>query len=102
MTDEFTEVPGPSASDDPNRGPGFRVRHIWAVLAVDPKDNAEGVPAASAFIEGQHVLLPLIASDEARLKHIREMGARVGREGRQRMVLVKFSVREDLEVLFEP
>jgi hypothetical protein len=99
--DEFIEI-GARATDDPSKGPGFRIKHLWACLAVDPQDNAEGLPAIEGTIHGRPLMLTLIAADETRLAHMRELAIQLGRQTRQRIVLAKFTVREDLEVLYDP
>jgi len=99
--DGYVEI-GARATDDPEKGPGFRITQLWACIAVDPVDSAEGLPATQMDMQGLRVLLPLIAADEARLISMRDKAIQLGRKTRQRIVLARFSVREDLEVLYEP
>lgn len=57
--------------------PGFRIKHVWAVIALDPKDDSEGVPGALLGA----TWFPLIAADEDRLRSIKEMAQQISRVG---------------------
>lgn len=69
---------------------GFRIRHLWAFLAVDPGDNQEG------FIPGPDGL-PLFASDERRLEDLRPYAQAFARRFGVTVRLVRFGDGEEVE-----
>lgn len=77
--------------------PNFRIRHLVAVVAVDPKDHSEGL--CGVYRDG--AWYPLIAADEARLESFRQLLPELRRVHKGVIRLVRFSVREDVET-FEP
>ncbi len=93
---------GGRATDDPNRGPGFKPQQIWMCVAVDPEDGAEGAIALESVINGRSVMVPLIATDEARLKSIRHLGKLLGEERGEKITLICFTQRTELEVIHDP
>ena len=76
--------------DDP---PGMpRILQLFAFLAVGD-DGDEGVIAG--IMHGAWV--PLVGADMARIDSLRRMAEQVARETGKRIVLAKFSAREDVE-----
>lgn len=68
---------------------------VWAVLSVDPKDNTEGIVAFNTP-EGA---MPLLAADPARVESILGVARDMKRYTNHKMMLVKFTSREDVETL---
>lgn len=75
---------------------GFRIEAVHVFAAVDPKDGDEGIAGALGR-DGKWV--PFIAADEERLRSIRPLAEAVGRALGVEMRLLRFSVREELEVI---
>ena len=72
---------------------GFKITTLKAFIATE-NDGTEGVMAA---LHGD-TWLPLVCADDARVESCREMAKRIGKiTGVKKIVLAKFSVREDLE-----
>lgn len=86
---------------DPGRGPAFQIRHVWAYVALDPS-GAEGVMAISGSLEGRAMLIPTICTDDARRDFMREHALKLGRMGRKVVKLLRFSGREELEIVYSP
>jgi hypothetical protein len=64
-----------------------RIDHVWLFLSVD--EFGEGVVAAA--IGG--VMMPLIASDEARLESLMPLAEDIAKEHNRKIRLVKFTTR---------
>lgn len=75
--------------------PGFRIEAIYAFLAIDPDDDAEGV---IGFL-GPDGWLPMIGADEARIKSLRPIALDLAQRTAGPITLVKFSRRELLETI---
>lgn len=72
----------------------FKIEHIWAFISVDE----EGEDGIVAFNHG-HMWEPLIAADEARLNSgMRERAQLIADVSGKAVKLVRFSVREELEI----
>lgn len=71
-----------------------RIDSIWAILSVD--EHGEGLCAFPM----RGVMLPLIAADEARLDSLRPIAKELAKlfEGKK-LKLVKFTIREEIEVI---
>jgi hypothetical protein len=76
--------------------PGFRIQSLTAYVAVDPADDSEGV-VGHLLADG--TTMPLIGADEKRLEDLRPYAEHVAQMTGQTIKLVRFSVREDLEVI---
>lgn len=76
--------------------PNFRVKHIWAFIAVDPRDNSEGIMAFRGPSGGWE---PMFAADKDRLKSLRPIARHQARQTGQRVKLVKFTLRKDEEFI---
>lgn len=80
---------------------GFRIEGLWIAVTVDD-DGEEGtisVPGRDG--SGRPVLMPLFAADEVRLREVRELGLRWGRQHRRQVRLVRMTKASD-EVLYPP
>lgn len=75
---------------------GFRIETLTAYVAVDPADGDEGV-VGHRMPDG--TTMPLIGADETRIKDLRPYAEAVAAATGQQIKLVRFSVREDLEVI---
>lgn len=73
-----------------------RIEHIHAFIAEDRGPGDEGVTA----FKGPHGWMPMVGADVARVESLRAIAREMARNGK-RIRLVKFSVREEVEV-FEP
>jgi len=73
---------------------GFRITSIWAFMSVGP-DDQEGIVGE---LLGSH-WMPFIAADEHRLVQLRPLAARIAKASQSEVRLVRFSVREDIEVI---
>lgn len=78
----------------PMEGSGFVIRDIWAAVVVH-SDSDEAIPGV--MVGG--VMCPLIAADPKRLEWLKEQARIVSRDGRVTIRIVKFTTREDLEVI---
>jgi hypothetical protein len=70
-----------------------RINEVWAFLSIDPKDSNEGVMATRM---GSY-WVPLIGTDEARIKSLRPMVEEMAQRFDLKVKLVKFTHREELE-----
>lgn len=66
---------------------------LTAYIAVN--DEGEGV---TAFLRGG-TWTPLVAADEASINRLRPLAQRIATESGRRIVVARFSVREDLEII---
>lgn len=73
--------------------PGFRIKHIWAFIALDPRDDTEGTPAV---LGPNGTWMSAIAADEDRLRDMREMVKDIVRKTGVRVRLVRFDVMVEL------
>jgi hypothetical protein len=69
------------------------IEQLWAFIS---DDDGEGI---AAFLSNDGIWMPLIAADKARVDSLRKMAQQLATESGVPVKLVKFSVREDLEVL---
>ncbi len=77
-------------------GVGFRIKHIWAALAVHA-DNDEGVCGFLDLRNGHWV--PLVAADEKRLAMIRAKARELATTQQIRIRIVRFDIRTDIETV---
>lgn len=80
--------------------PGFRITTLHAFVSID-QDGDEGV---CSFMSDDGIHWPMICADDARLKELRPIAEGLARVGAKmglpnKIKLVKFSVREDLDTL---
>jgi hypothetical protein len=73
---------------------GMRVTTMWAYLAVDSLDDCEGV---IGFVTPDGTWMPMIASDEKRVRALRTIVDRIMKEKPMKVRLVKFENRTDVE-----
>lgn len=74
--------------------PGFRVKEMYAWLVVDA-DDTEGVPA---FTYGK-TMMPLMGADIERAKSMKLVATQIAEAHNKKVVLAKFSQREDIEII---
>lgn len=84
--DDRTDAPG---------APGFRITDLHAFIAVDPKDDSEGIVGRLDPLTG--VAEPLIGADRERIEAQRPYAEQVARATGQPIKFVRFSQREDRE-----
>jgi hypothetical protein len=70
------------------------IEHLWAFLSID-KDGDEGVCAAKMG----DMWVPLVAADEKRVETLREYAQRLVEATGCPIRLVKFTVRQEIEVI---
>ena len=71
----------------------LRIDEVFLFVASDV--DGEGIPA---FMDGL-LWMPLVCADKARVDSLREMARTITRESGNKITLVRFTVREDLEVI---
>jgi hypothetical protein len=71
----------------------FRINHVWAFVSIDD-DDEEGVCAAAIGPEGSW--LPLIGSDEERIKDLVPVAEQIAATTGMRIKLIKLTEREDI------
>jgi hypothetical protein len=72
--------------------PGFRIKHVWAFIALDPDDDSEGMPAV---LNGD-MWMPLVAADEDRLQSLLPKVRAMVRDTGMRIRLVRFDTMTEL------
>ena len=72
----------------------FRIESLCAYVAIDP-DDAEGV-TAFATADGW---MPMVMADERRIRSLRPIAVDLAAQTGRPITLVRFSQREDLEVI---
>lgn len=79
-------MPGPSG------GVGFRIDSVWAFLAVhgDGDEGIVGINTPTGW-------LPAVAADQERLHQLKPLMERMASAAGQRIRLVKFHTREEVE-----
>jgi hypothetical protein len=76
--------------------PGFRIKDLHAFIAVDPTDDSEGIVGIRDPLTKTNE--PLIGADQDRIESHRPYVAEIAKATGQPIKLVRFSVREDVEV----
>jgi hypothetical protein len=76
-------------------GGQLRIDEMYAFTQLDPLDNTEGVIAFLA----DSGWIPMVGADMTRVENLRPMAQRVANETGQPVRLLRFSVREEIEVL---
>jgi hypothetical protein len=80
----------------PGQKCGMRIEQLWAYLSIDPNDDCEGV---IGFVAPDRNWMPMIASDEKRVKALRPLVDRLIQKEKLKVRLVKFEARVDVEEL---
>jgi hypothetical protein len=70
----------------------FRINEIYAFCSQD-EDGHEGVIAFNS----RQGMMPMVAADKARIDSLREIAKQLKGNTTQKIVLLKFSVREEIE-----
>ncbi len=76
-------------------GGQLRIDEMFAFIQLDPLDNTEGV---IAFLSADG-WMPMVGADMARVEKLRPMAQEVADATGRPVQLVKFSTREELEML---
>lgn len=74
--------------------PGFKIKTIHAFIAED-QDGTEGIVGTRIGSDW----LPFVCADEARIASFRPLAEQIAKGTNKQIKLIKFSVREDLEVI---
>jgi hypothetical protein len=85
----------PDRRNDAPGAPGFRITEIHAFIAVDPRDDSEGVIGHMNPKTG--VIEAMIGADKARIESLRPIAEHVAHATGKPVKLVRFSQREDKE-----
>lgn len=72
----------------------LRIDEMFVFIASD--SDGEGIPA---FSTPSGLMMPLVCADKARVDSLRERAKQMAKQSGNRITLVRFSVREDLEVI---
>lgn len=75
----------------------LRIDEMFAFIVVDD-DGTEGVPA---YLDGSGLWVPLMGADTARVASLRHHGVATARAMKRPVEIVRFTVRERIE-LIEP
>jgi len=70
-----------------------KIKTIYAFISIDKDSEDEGVVAA--LMGG--MWMPLVAADEDRVRSLKPIAQQIALATRKKIVLAKFSVREDIE-----
>ena len=73
----------------------LRIDEMFAFIQLDPLDNTEGV---IAYLSEQG-WMPMVGADMARVEYLRPLAQNVADDTGRPVQLVKFSTREELEML---
>lgn len=73
------------------KGVGFRIKDLYAFLAVDRTDGDEGIMAF-----GQPPM-PMIAADLTRLQELRPLAEKIASANGIRVKLVRFTTRTEID-----
>lgn len=71
------------------------IRAVWAAVVI----HSDGDEAVPGVMNQSGMWFPLIAADPKRLEWIRERARELSRESGKAIRIVKFTTREDLEVI---
>lgn len=91
--DDLRRHPDGTVIHDPKNE--IHIDEVWAVLSVDSSDNTEGIVSVPTPAGP----MPLLAADKKRLEMIVPMARRIKQYTHKKLILVRFSNREDVEVL---
>jgi hypothetical protein len=76
----------------------LRIDEVFVFIAQDA--DGEGVPAFVTDIGWGPVALPLVCADKARVDSLRERARVLGQQSGKRIILARFSVREEVETIW--
>lgn len=76
--------------------PGFKIKEIHAFIATED-DGTEGIIGQLA---PDGVFMPFVCADAERVKSLRPFAIQIARTSNKPLKLVRFSMREDLEVIW--
>lgn len=72
-----------------------KIEAMYAFISVDKDPDDEGVVAAKIGA----TWMPLVGADQERVKSLRPIAKRIAQATKKKVILVKFHVREELEVI---
>ena len=72
----------------------FKIKNIHAFIAED-KDGTEGVIG----MKTPDGWMPFVCADEARIEYLRPIAQQIATTTKNKVKLVRFSVRENLEII---
>lgn len=73
-----------------------KITEIWAFLSVD--DGGEGIIGANI----DNTFMPFVCADLSRVKSLKPMALDIAKMGNKKVKLVKFSTREEIDIIFDP
>lgn len=73
-----------------------KITECYMFVACDTGPDDEGI---AAFLNSNNMWLPLVGADKKRVDAMRGMAQRIANESGDVVRLIKFSVREELEVI---
>ena len=76
-------------------GGQLRIDEMYAFIQLDPLDNTEGI---IAFLTSEG-WMPMVGADMGRVRSLRERAQEVADQTGRPVQLVKFSTREELEMI---
>jgi hypothetical protein len=90
-------MPRPDGHPGKPGAPGYRISTLTAFIAVDPKDDSEGIVAFTNVETGASE--PLIGADDARIMQLRPMAEASATVLGIEVRLVRFTVRENIDTI---
>lgn len=74
--------------------PGFKIKTVHAFIATEA-DGTEGIIG----MQTKNGWMPFVAADEERIESLRPLAIEIAKAAGVQIVVAKFSVRENVEVL---
>lgn len=74
-----------------------KIDEVFLFVSVD--DTGEGIVAQSMEMMGEHFFMPFVAADLGRVADLRKLAMHLSEMTGKEIKLVKFSQRQDMEVL---
>lgn len=87
----------PDDRPDKPGAPGFKITTLTAFIAIDPKDDSEGIVGYTNLLTGASE--PLIGADDARVMQLRPLAEGIAKAAGMEIKLARFSVREDIDTI---
>lgn len=87
----------PDERPDKPGAPGFRITTLTAFIAIDPKDDSEGIVGYTNPFTG--AAEPLIGADDARIMQQRPIAEDIAKGAGIEVKLARFTVREDIDTI---
>lgn len=77
-------------------GGQVRIGQLYAFVALDPADNTEGL---CGFLAADGTWMPMVGADMAMVERLRPIAHRLARDSGAPVRLLRFVIREELEVI---